>query len=138
MTKILETLGMDLEDESIKDTPMRVAKMYVNEIFSGLNPENFPSITTFAMKEQSEVTQRNIPFTSMCEHHLMPFHGVADITYTCKDRVLGLSKLNRIVDYFAKWPQVQERLNKQIMRALQIVLDTSDVMVRIEASHFCI
>lgn len=106
MSKVLETLDMDLDDESIKDTPLRVAKMYVLELFKGLNPENFPATTTFALKEQSEVYQKNIPFTSMCEHHLMPFHGVAHITYTCKDRVLGLSKLNRIVDYFAKRPQV--------------------------------
>ena len=102
--EILQALDLDLEDESIKDTPRRVAKMYVNELFDGLNTEAFPSITTFTLKDPTEVTQRDIPFTSMCEHHLMPFFGVANITYFSKDRVIGLSKLNRIVDYYARRP----------------------------------
>ena len=104
MRAILETLDLDLEDDSIKDTPLRVAKMYVEELFKGLNIEEFPNTTSFSIKEQSEVQQKNIPFTSMCEHHLMPFHGVAHITYQSMNNVIGLSKLNRIVDYFAKRP----------------------------------
>eukprot|EP00347_Sterkiella_histriomuscorum_P017962 403347314 len=138
MAEILETLDLDLNDESIRDTPMRVAKMYVNELFNGMNTEAFPSITTFALKDPTEVTQNNIPFTSTCEHHLMPFFGVAHITYYSKDRVIGLSKLNRIVEFYAKRPQVQERLTKQVQRALQYVLATEHVSVTMEAQHFCI
>lgn len=124
MREILQTLDLDLEDESIRDTPRRVAKMYVNELFNGLNSEAFPSITTFPLKDPTEVTQKDIPFTSMCEHHLMPFFGVAHITYYSEERVIGLSKLNRIVEFYAKRPQVQERLTKQIQRALQFILNT--------------
>ncbi|CDW86648.1 gtp cyclohydrolase i [Stylonychia lemnae] len=136
--QIMETLGLDLNDESLRDTPKRVAKMYVNELFQGLSPESFPNCTTFDIKEISNVTQTNIPFTSMCEHHLMPFFGVAHISYQSNGRVIGLSKLNRVVNYFARRPQVQERLTKQIHRALQLVLQSRDVRVIIEAEHFCI
>jgi len=101
---ILETLDLDLNDESLRDTPHRVAKMYVNELFKGLNSDEFPKITTFPLKESSEVTQRDIPFTSMCEHHLMPFFGFAHISYKSNDRVIGLSKLNRIVEFYSKRP----------------------------------
>lgn len=138
MRGILSTLELDLQDESIRDTPRRVAKMYVNELFNGLNTEAFPSITSFALKDPTEVTQKDIPFTSMCEHHLMPFFGVAHITYFSQDRVIGLSKLNRIVEYYSKRPQVQERLTKQICKALQFILQTEHVCVTLEAQHFCI
>ncbi|CDW90210.1 gtp cyclohydrolase i [Stylonychia lemnae] len=138
VSQIMETLGLDLNDESLRDTPKRVAKMYVNELFEGLSSESFPNCTTFDIKERSNVTQTNIPFTSMCEHHLMPFYGVAHISYRSNGRVIGLSKLNRVVNYFARRPQVQERLTKQIHRALQLVLQSEDVRVIIEAEHFCI
>jgi GTP cyclohydrolase IA len=135
---IMETMGMDLTDASITKTPHRVAKMYVKELCSGLVPENFPACTTFPVAQNSVVFQRDIPFTSMCEHHFLLFTGVAHVGYFSNGKVIGLSKLNRIVEYFARRPQIQERLNKQILRCLQKVLDTEHVVVKLEAAHSCI
>ena len=115
---IMETMGIDLNDPSVNKTPHRVAKMYVKELCSGLVPENFPACTTFPVAQNSIVFQRDIPFTSMCEHHFLLFTGVAHVGYFSNGKVIGLSKLNRIVEYFARRPQIQERLNKQILRCL--------------------
>ena len=115
---IMETMGLDLKDPSITKTPHRVAKMYVTELCAGLAPERFPAISTFPVVQNSVVFQRDIPFTSMCEHHFLLFTGVAHIGYYSNGKVIGLSKLNRIVEYFARRPQIQERLNKQILRCL--------------------
>ena len=115
---IMETMGLDLKDPSITKTPHRVAKMYVKELCAGLVPENFPACTTFPVAQNSVVFQKDIPFTSMCEHHFLLFTGVAHVGYYSNGKVIGLSKLNRIVEYFARRPQIQERLNKQILRCL--------------------
>jgi GTP cyclohydrolase I len=137
---IIELLGLDLTDDSIKDTPNRVAKMYVNEIFKGLNPKNKPKITVFenSYHYQTPLIELDIPFTSFCEHHFVPIQGKANIAYMPKDRVIGLSKIHRLVDYFARRPQVQERLTMQIMQELAYVLQTDDVAVVLKASHQCI
>ena len=135
---IMETMGLDLKDPSITKTPHRVAKMYVKELCAGLVPENFPACTTFPVAQNSVVFQKDIPFTSMCEHHFLLFTGVAHVGYYSNGKVIGLSKLNRIVEYFARRPQIQERLNKQILRCLQHVLDTPHVVVKLEAAHSCI
>ena len=116
--EILETMGIDLKDPSVEKTPHRVAKMYVKELCSGLNSDNFPACTTFPVTQNSVVFQRDIPFTSMCEHHFLLFSGVAHVGYYSNGKVIGLSKLNRIVEYFGRRPQIQERLNKQILRCL--------------------
>ena len=134
----METMGIDLNDASVQKTPHRVAKMYVTELCAGLIPENFPACTTFPVASNSVVFQRDIPFTSMCEHHFLLFTGVAHIGYYSNGKVIGLSKLNRIVEYFGRRPQIQERLNKQILRCLQKVLDTEHVVVKLEAAHSCI
>jgi GTP cyclohydrolase I len=139
-TDIIEILGLDLTDDSIKDTPKRVAKMYVNEIFKGLNPKNKPKITVFenSYNYQTPIIELNIPFTSFCEHHFVPIQGKANVAYIPKDKVIGLSKIHRLVDYFARRPQVQERLTIQIAQELSDVLQTDDVAVVLKASHNCI
>jgi GTP cyclohydrolase I len=137
---ILYTLGMDLSDDSLKDTPERVAKMFVKEIFGGLNPENKPKASTFNNKYKygEMLVEKNITLYSTCEHHLLPIVGKAHIAYISNETVIGLSKMNRIVDYFAKRPQVQERLTMQIVKELQTVLDTDDVACVIDAKHLCV
>lgn len=137
---ILETLGMDLTDDSLKGTPTRVAKMFVNELFGGLDPQNKPSSSTFENKYQygEMLVEKNITVYSTCEHHLLPIVGRAHVAYISSGTVVGLSKMNRIVDYFAKRPQVQERLTIQIVKELQEVLGTKDVACVIDAKHLCV
>ncbi|SFU38401.1 GTP cyclohydrolase I [Pustulibacterium marinum] len=138
--EILETLGMDLTDDSLKGTPRRVAKMFVNEIFGGLLPENKPSASTFENKYKygEMLVEKNIVVYSTCEHHLLPIVGRAHVGYISKGKVVGLSKMNRIVDYFSKRPQVQERLTMQIVQEMQKVLGTDDVACVIDAKHLCV
>ena len=140
VSDILSTLGMDLTDDSIKGTPNRVAKMFVKEIFYGLNPIKKPSSSTFENKYKygEMLVEKNITLYSTCEHHLLPIVGKAHVAYISNGTVVGLSKMNRIVDYFAKRPQVQERLNIQIVRELQQVLGTEDVACVIDAKHLCV
>jgi GTP cyclohydrolase I len=137
---IMETLGLDLNDDSLKGTPKRVAKMFVKEIFSGLNPQNKPKASTFDNKYNygEMLVEKNITLYSTCEHHLLPIVGKAHVAYISNGTVVGLSKMNRIVDYFAKRPQVQERLTIQIVRELQKVLKTEDVACVIDAKHLCV
>ena len=137
---ILNTLGMDLTDDSIKGTPNRVAKMFVKETFGGLNPNKKPKASTFAnnYKYGEMLVEKNITLYSTCEHHLLPIIGKAHIAYISNGTVVGLSKMNRIVDYFAKRPQVQERLTMQIVQELQQVLGTKDVACVIDAKHLCV
>jgi len=138
--KIMETLGLDLSDDSLKGTPERVAKMYVEEIFSGLNPKNKPKIALFENKYRYNemLVEKNISFYSNCEHHFVPIFGKAHIAYISSGKVIGLSKLNRIVQYYSKRPQVQERLTIQIANELQKVLGTEDIAVYIDAKHLCV
>ena len=137
---IMDTLGLDLTDDSLKGTPHRVAKMYVKEIFSGLNPANMPKIALFENKYKYKemLVEKNISFYSNCEHHFVPIMGKAHIAYISNGQVIGLSKLNRIVEYFAKRPQVQERLTMQIGKKLQEILGAADVAVLIDAKHLCV
>ncbi|MDZ4084852.1 MAG: GTP cyclohydrolase I FolE [Bdellovibrionales bacterium] len=137
---ILETLGMDLENDSIADTPRRIAKMYVDEIFSGLNGKNVPKITTIKneMKYDQMIVVRDIAVLSTCEHHFQTIDGRAVVAYIPTEKVIGLSKINRIVDFFARRPQVQERLTKQIADALETLLGTPHVAVSINAKHYCV
>jgi len=137
---ILKTLGMDLTDDSLKGTPNRVAKMFVKEIFGGLNPNKKPSSSTFSnnYKYGEMLVEKNITVYSTCEHHLLPIVGRAHVAYISNGTVVGLSKMNRIVDYFAKRPQVQERLTMQIVQELQKVLNTEDVACVIDAKHLCV
>ena len=137
---IMHTLGLDLEDDSLKGTPTRVAKMFVQEIFSGLHPERRPKASTFdnKYKYQEMLVEKNITLYSTCEHHLLPIVGKAHIAYISNGTVVGLSKMNRIVDYYAKRPQVQERLTMQIVKELQLVLNTDDVACVIDAKHLCV
>lgn len=137
---IMETLGMDLEDDSLKDTPKRVAKMYVKEIFSGLNPANKPTPTLFKnqFNYNQMLVERNIAVFSNCEHHFVPIVGKAHVAYISKGQVIGLSKLNRIVQYCSQRPQVQERLTIQIANMLKEALGTDDVAVIIDAHHHCV
>jgi GTP cyclohydrolase I len=137
---ILETLGCDLANPSLCDTPQRIAKMYVEELFSGLNPDNFPKITYVheGFEKGSLIQVKEIAVNSICEHHFLPFVGTAQISYLPNDKILGLSKFNRIVDYFCRRPQLQERLTAQIADCLCLLLDTNDVAVVIEAKHFCV
>lgn len=139
-SEIMDVLGLDLTDDSLKGTPDRVAKMYVEEIFSGLDPENKPKVALFDNKYQYNqmLVEKNITFYSNCEHHFVPIIGKAHIAYKSSGRVIGLSKLNRIVQYYAKRPQVQERLTNQIANELKQVLDTEDVAVIIDAKHLCV
>ncbi len=138
--EILLTLGMDLEDDSLKGTPNRVAKMFVKEIFGGLHPDKKPNSSTFDNKYKygEMLVEKNITLYSTCEHHLLPIVGRAHIAYISGGSVVGLSKMNRIVDYYARRPQVQERLNIQIVRELQKVLGTEDVACVIDAKHLCV
>lgn len=138
--EIMEILGLDLNDDSLKGTPRRVAKMYVQEICSGLKPENKPSVSLFENKYQYNemLVQKNISVHSHCEHHFLPIEGKAHVAYISNGHVIGLSKINRIVKYFSKRPQVQERLTKQIADSLKTILDTEDVAVLIDAHHMCV
>lgn len=138
--EIMETMGLDLSDDSLKGTPHRVAKMYIQEIFSGLNPANKPKVALFDNKYQYNqmLVEKDISFYSNCEHHYVPIFGKAHVAYISSGKVIGLSKLNRIVNYFAKRPQVQERLTMQIAKEIQDVLETKDVAVIIDAKHLCV
>jgi len=137
---IMEVLGLDLEDDSLRDTPKRVAKMYVNEIFWGLDYEAFPKCTTVdnKMKYDEMVVERNVSVQSNCEHHFVVIDGLATVGYIPKQKVLGLSKINRVVEYFSKRPQIQERLTEQVYHALQYILETDDIGVVINAQHYCV
>ncbi len=137
---ILHTLGMDLSDDSLSGTPLRVAKMFVQEIFGGLNPQRKPKLSTFknSYKYGEMLVEKNITLYSTCEHHLLPIVGRAHVAYISNGKVIGLSKMNRIVEYYAKRPQVQERLNMQIVQALQKALGTEDVACIIDAKHLCV
>lgn len=137
---ILLTLGLDLNDDSLIGTPRRVSKMYLDEIFWGLDYTKFPKCTTVQnkMKYDEMVLVRDINVQSNCEHHLVVIDGLCDIAYIPKDKVLGLSKLNRIVEFFAKRPQIQERLTEQIYYALNYILETDDIAVKMKATHFCV
>ena len=138
--EIMQVMGLDLNDDSLKGTPQRVAKMYIDEIFSGLNPENKPKVALFDNKYQYNqmLVEKNITFYSNCEHHFVPIIGKAHVAYISSGKVIGLSKLNRIVQYYAKRPQVQERLTNQIANELKSILDTEDVAVIIDAKHLCV
>ncbi len=138
--KIMEALGLDLKDESLSGTPQRVAKMYVKEIFKGLNPKNRPDARKFGNKYEygDMVVVKNINVTSFCEHHFLPFIGKAHVAYYSTGKVIGLSKINRVVDYYARRPQVQERLTLQIADELETALESKDVAVFIESKHFCV
>jgi GTP cyclohydrolase I len=138
--EIMDILGLDRTDDSLSGTPRRVAKMYVKEIFSGLNPANFPDIKLFENKYQYNqmLVEKNILFYSNCEHHFVPIIGKAHVAYISSGKVIGLSKINRVVQHFAKRPQVQERLTMQITDALKKVLETEDVAVVIDATHLCV
>lgn len=138
--EIMHTLGLDLTDDSLKGTPARVAKMYVQEIFSGLNPANKPKITLFdnKYKYHQMLVEKDISFYSNCEHHFVPIIGKAHVAYIGKDKVIGLSKLNRIVQHYAKRPQVQERMTMQIAEELKNTLQTENIAVIIEAKHLCV
>ncbi|SFS79640.1 GTP cyclohydrolase I FolE [Lutibacter maritimus] len=138
--EIMDVLGLDLTDDSLKGTPDRVAKMYVDEIFAGLNPKNKPKIALFDNKYQYNqmLVEKNITFYSNCEHHFVPIFGKVHIAYISSGKVIGLSKLNRIVQYFALRPQVQERMTMQIGKELQEILQTDDVAVIVDAKHLCV
>jgi GTP cyclohydrolase I len=137
---IMRALGLDLEDDSLMDTPKRVAKMYVNEIFWGLDYDAFPKCTTVANKMNYDemVVERNVNVQSNCEHHFVIIDGLATVAYVPNEKVLGLSKINRIVEYFAKRPQIQERLTEQVFHALCYILETENVAVMIDAQHYCV
>lgn len=138
--EIMDVMGLDLTDDSLKGTPDRVAKMYIDEIFSGLNPANKPKIALFDNKYQYNqmLVEKNITFYSNCEHHFVPIIGTAHVAYISSGKVIGLSKLNRIVQYYAKRPQVQERLTNQIAEDLKHILGTDDIAVIIDAKHLCV
>lgn len=137
---IMETLGLDLSDDSLSETPKRVTKMYLNEVFWGLDYRNFPKITTIENKMQYEnmLLERHIKVMSQCEHHFIPMMGEAFIAYLPDKKVIGLSKINRIVEFFSRRPQVQERLTEQIFHTLCLILETEDVAVLIKAEHTCV
>ena len=138
--QIMDVMGLDLTDDSLKGTPKRVAKMYIEEIFSGLNPANKPKVALFDNKYRYNqmLVEKNITFYSNCEHHFVPIIGKAHVAYISSGKVIGLSKLNRIVQYYAKRPQVQERLTNQIAMDLKTILKTEDVAVIIDAKHLCV
>ena len=140
MTQVIETLGLDLSDDSLAETPHRIAKMYVHEIFSGLDYAHFPKLSLIENKMGANemVKIRNIDLTSTCEHHFVTIDGVAKVAYIPKDTIIGLSKINRIVRFFGQRPQVQERLTRQILVALQVLLGTKNVAVSIDATHYCV
>lgn len=137
---IMDILGLDRQDDSLEETPMRVSKMYVNEIFWGLKPENFPKCTVIENKMGYDemVIEKDITLMSNCEHHFVTIDGKAHVAYIPKSKVLGLSKMNRIVEYFARRPQVQERIAEQVYHALSFILETEDVAVVIEGVHYCV
>ncbi len=139
-TDIARTLGLDLNDDSLSETPHRIAKMYVDEIFGGLDYSNFPKITVIDNKMGVEemVKVSDITLTSTCEHHFVTIDGTAKVAYIPKDKIIGLSKINRIVRFFAQRPQVQERLTQQVLVALQTLLETDDVAISIDATHYCV
>ena len=139
-SQIMDVMGLDLTDDSLQGTPKRVAKMYIDEVFSGLNPANKPKVALFDNKYQYNqmLVEKNITFYSNCEHHFVPIIGKAHVAYISSGKVIGLSKLNRIVQYFAKRPQVQERLTNQIAEELKYILNTDDVAVIIDATHLCV
>lgn len=138
--EIMNTLGLDIEDDSLRDTPKRVAKMFVKEIFSGLKPENRPNPSTFQNKYKygEMLVEKNIMVYSTCEHHFLPIVGMAHVAYISNGSVIGLSKINRIVNYYAKRPQVQERMTMQIVEEMQHALGTKDVACLIDAKHLCV
>lgn len=138
--EIMDVMGLDLTDDSLQGTPKRIAKMYIDEIFSGLNPANKPKVALFDNKYQYNqmLVEKNITFYSNCEHHFVPIIGKAHVAYISSGKVIGLSKLNRIVQYYAKRPQVQERLTNQIAEELKTILETDDVAVIIDAKHLCV
>jgi len=140
MTDVIATLGLDLGDDSLAETPHRIAKMWVHEIFSGLDYSRFPRVSLIdnKMGANEMIKVRDIDLTSTCEHHFVTIDGVAKVAYIPKDRIIGLSKINRIVRFFGQRPQVQERLTRQILVALQTLLGTDDVAVSIEATHYCV
>ena len=140
MTEVVSTLGLNLEDDSLRETPHRVAKMYVYEIFSGLDYENFPKIAMIENKMDVEemVKVRDISVVSSCEHHFVTIDGTAKVAYIPNKKIIGLSKINRLVRFFSQRPQVQERLTKQILIALQTLLETDNVAISISATHFCV
>lgn len=139
-TDIARTLGLDLSDDSLAETPHRIAKMYVDEIFSGLDYSRFPKITVIdnKMNVDEMVKVSDISLTSTCEHHFVTIDGTARVAYIPKDKIIGLSKINRIVRFFAQRPQVQERLTRQVLVALQTLLETDDVAISIDATHYCV
>lgn len=139
-TEIMKTLGLDIRDDSLVETPKRVAKMYVNEIFWGLDYDAFPKCTTVdnKMAYDEMVVERNVIVMSNCEHHFVTIDGLATVAYVPSKKVLGLSKINRIVEYFAKRPQIQERLTEQVFHALCYILETDNVAVMIDAQHYCV
>ncbi|HCS21224.1 MAG TPA: GTP cyclohydrolase I FolE [Bacteroidetes bacterium] len=138
--EIMHIMGLDLNDDSLQGTPLRVAKMYVEEVFSGLNPANKPSVTLFENRYQYKqmLVEKEIEFYSNCEHHFVPIIGKVHVAYISNGKVVGLSKINRIVQYFAKRPQVQERMTVQIANALKEALQTEDVAVIVDAKHLCV
>lgn len=138
--EIMQVIGLDLSDDSLQETPLRVAKMYSNEIFEGLNYENFPKCTVVTNKFHADemIIEGGIDVSSLCEHHFQNIEGTAKVAYIPKDKVLGLSKMNRVVRFFSKRPQIQERLTLQIQAALCLILETEDVAVEIRAVHHCV
>ena len=140
MSDVVSTLGLDLKDDSLAETPHRIAKMYVHEIFSGLDYRHFPKLSLIENKMGANemVKIRDIDLTSTCEHHFVTIDGVAKVAYIPKDKIIGLSKINRVVRFFGQRPQVQERLTRQILVALQALLETEDVAVSIDATHYCV
>ncbi|WP_153914495.1 GTP cyclohydrolase I FolE [Shewanella sp. TC10] len=140
MKEVLTLMALDLSDDSLMDTPRRIAKMYVDEIFSGLDYQNFPKITVIdnKMGVDEMVRVQNISLTSTCEHHLVTIDGFATVAYLPRTKIIGLSKINRIVRFFAQRPQVQERLTQQVLVALQTLLETKDVAVKMDAVHYCV
>ena len=140
MTQVATALGLDLKDDSLQETPHRIAKMYVDEIFSGLNYESFPKISLIKNKMNTEemIKVKAVKVISTCEHHFVTIDGLANVAYLPGRKIIGLSKINRIVSFFAQRPQVQERLTQQILVTLQTLLDTSDVAVFIDATHYCV
>ncbi|MEZ8962617.1 GTP cyclohydrolase I FolE [Vibrio cyclitrophicus] len=140
LTEVVSTLGLDLTDDSLAETPHRIAKMYVHEIFSGLDYDNFPKISVIdnKMSVDEMVKVSNIDLTSTCEHHFITIDGLAEVAYIPEKKILGLSKINRIVRFFAQRPQVQERLTQQILVAIQTLVETENVAVTIKATHYCV
>ena len=140
LTEVVSTLGLDLTDDSLAETPHRIAKMYVHEIFSGLDYDNFPKISVIENKMSVDemVKVSNIDLTSTCEHHFITIDGLAEVAYIPETKILGLSKINRIVRFFAQRPQVQERLTQQILVAIQTLVETENVAVTIKATHYCV